>query len=832
MKGIALYPGAFKPPTRGHFLLVKSLLDNSYIAADVDRETGDFTRPEEKPEVTGVNIFIGTQERSGITQEISKQIWDIYSKYLKGNIEIKASDRNPVADVYSLLKHNPDTPFFPVVGYRDASDMADLKRFDDAKKRYPNMTILTVYSEPEDTTRATNLRKAIIDGNDKEAAKFLPAELNAEDLEAVINLLKSTVTIEERMNYSIEQVMLGLLTEEVEEVEEVTMGTPVAPIAVLPSEERQRMQNLTAYFQKLAPDDVIVDFNGQSIVITPMLYNKTVPGDYTPEQKPIEEYQDTAAAINYVPYIASILEYMVKKGMTVMPLPEIVTREDQENAANVFGRTAYYEPAEKKLVLYVTGRHPKDVLRSFCHEMIHHMQNLEGRLPFITTTNTQEDSALNEIEKEAHFLGSMIMREWEDSVKNEYNDPQDGKAAPYGSGYNPVNENALANIIAKLAAPLISLIISRAIDGLFGYIDDIKNIVAPEPYIKFLKGLEKNDEFNKQFIQLAIQREKEKNPALGSEWRELTTNLPAFKEAFDKFAEEEGIEGSNKSYLLSKVSITMWDTYLKTWKEIHQVLKKKYPDLTQDLKEGTKYRSIVADVRQAVNIALNTLLSGKKLKGYNIKTRREPSKKDRELAEKIGMTPLGVMFHNEYQTAYLGSFESKSEKGTPTKVEVSLKFALTDEVKPGKYHIDGEAGSDEGEIDIILAFNPEDGTNMLQAIQSQLTDLIRHETEHLTQSGDQVKPTKWMRGDQARRREIRKNPEIWHKYYMLPKEVDANIQGLYAKSKYEKKDFQSVVDAYLDDLVNTDIVTVGNKQKIYDLWKARIPQIGGIPNLK
>ncbi len=409
MKGIALYPGAFKPPTRGHFLLVKSLLDNSYIAADVDRETGDFTRPEEKPEVTGVNIFIGTQERNGITQEISKQIWDIYSKYLRGNLEVIASDRNPVADVYSLLKHNPDTPFFPVVGYRDASDMADLKRFDDAKKRYPNMTILTVYSEPEDTTRATNLRKAIIDGNDKEAAKFLPAELNAEDLEAVINLLKSTVTIEERMNYSIEQVMLGLLTEEVEEVEEVTMGTPVAPIAVLPSEERQRMQNLTAYFQKLAPDDVIVDFNGQSIVITPMLYNKTVPGDYTPEQEPIEEYQDTAAAINYVPYIASILEHMVRKSMTVMPLPEIVTREDQENAANVFGRTAYYEPAEKKLVLYVTGRHPKDVLRSFCHEMIHHMQNLEGRLPFITTTNTQEDSALNEIEKEAHYLGSMTI---------------------------------------------------------------------------------------------------------------------------------------------------------------------------------------------------------------------------------------------------------------------------------------------------------------------------------------------------------------------------------------------------------------------------------------
>ena len=68
-----------------------------------------------------------------------------------------------------------------------------------------------------------------------------------------------------------------------------------------------------------------------------------------------------------------------------------------------------------------------------------------------------------------------------------------------------------------------------------GYIDDIKNIVAPKPYIKFLKGLEKNDEFNKQFIELIVRRDKEKNTPLGNEWRELTTNLPAFKEAFDKF---------------------------------------------------------------------------------------------------------------------------------------------------------------------------------------------------------------------------------------------------------------------------------------------------------
>ena len=797
---IGLYGGGFKPPHRGHFHIAKEL------AKDVD----------------SIKIYIGAKIREGevITAQQSKEIWEVYAKYLGKPTEIQIAPITPILSIYQEIEANQGQDY--LVG--SSSDPEDVDKFKalqlNKKNLYDRAKLKIVSTINEEKLSATTIRT---DMDYLKTGNWMPGELSAEDKKAVLGILKATP--EYKMAEAIDDVFSSFLGEgtkekaekKEEETSEVTMGTPMAPIAVIPSELRQRMQNLTTYFQKLAPDDVSVDFNGQSIVIFPLYYNKNIPSDYTPEQEPIEEYQDTAAAINYVPYIAGILEHMIKKGMTVLPLPEIKTREDEENAANVFGRTAYYDPTKKEVVLYVTGRHPKDVLRSFCHEMIHHMQNLEGRLPAFTTTNTQEDSTLNDIEKEAHFLGSMTLREYEDSIKNE------------GSS---VNENALANIIAKLAAPLVNMIISRAIDGLFGYVDDIKNIVAPEPYIKFLKGLEKNDEFNKQFIELVIQRDKEKNAPVGNEWRELTTNLPAFKEAFDKFAEEQHIKGMDKSNLLFKISKTMWDTYLRTWKDIHQVLKKKYPDLTQDLREGTKYRSIVADVRRAVNDALNTLLSGKKLKGYNVKTSREPSKADAKLASEYGMSALGLMLNTEKQFANLGSFTSKSEKGTPTTVEVELKFALSDQVKQGTFYVDGSADSDEGSLEIMLAFNPADGTNMLQQIQPTLTDLIRHETEHLTQSGDQVKPDKWMRKDEARRKAIRQNPESWYKYFMLPKEVDANIQGLYTKSKYEKKDFQSTVDQYLDNLVKDEIITVGNKQKIYDLWKSRIPQIGGIPNLK
>jgi hypothetical protein len=115
----------------------------------------------------------------------------------------------------------------------------------------------------------------------------------------------------------------------------------------------------------------------------------------------------------------SLSKYMMDNGMNIKPLPKIkVIKDDEENASHLLGKTAYYDPNNKSITLYTMNRHPKDVLRSFAHEMIHHEQNLEGRLNNINTTNTNEDGDLPEIEKEAYEKGNMMLRNWEDSIKN------------------------------------------------------------------------------------------------------------------------------------------------------------------------------------------------------------------------------------------------------------------------------------------------------------------------------------------------------------------------------------------------------------------------------
>lgn len=120
---------------------------------------------------------------------------------------------------------------------------------------------------------------------------------------------------------------------------------------------------------------------------------------------------------SYPPLIKSLTEFMLNKGINIRPLPKVkFIDNDADNAKDFLGKTAHYDPTNKVIVLYTMGRHPKDIMRSFSHEMIHHMQNCEDRLNNITTTNITEDDYLYELEKEANTMGTMLFREWTDTL--------------------------------------------------------------------------------------------------------------------------------------------------------------------------------------------------------------------------------------------------------------------------------------------------------------------------------------------------------------------------------------------------------------------------------
>ncbi len=95
---------------------------------------------------------------------------------------------------------------------------------------------------------------------------------------------------------------------------------------------------------------------------------------------------------------------------------------DKENSLNPLGKTAYYDPAEMGISLFVDDRHPKDILRSLSHELVHHTQNCNGmfdELGEMSDGYAQEDDHLREMEREAYELGNMCFRDWEDEYKKK-----------------------------------------------------------------------------------------------------------------------------------------------------------------------------------------------------------------------------------------------------------------------------------------------------------------------------------------------------------------------------------------------------------------------------
>jgi len=98
---------------------------------------------------------------------------------------------------------------------------------------------------------------------------------------------------------------------------------------------------------------------------------------------------------------------------------------DPENASNILGKTAFYDPSSSSITVYTDNRHPKDILRSISHELVHHTQNCRGEFSEIQELDqnyAQNNKKLREMEQEAYLMGNMTFRDWEDGIKSNTNE--------------------------------------------------------------------------------------------------------------------------------------------------------------------------------------------------------------------------------------------------------------------------------------------------------------------------------------------------------------------------------------------------------------------------
>lgn len=128
--------------------------------------------------------------------------------------------------------------------------------------------------------------------------------------------------------------------------------------------------------------------------------------------------------INHLEPLIGKLSIFAKERMGFEHPPKLFLKNNHSNAEIPLGRTAHYDPNQESITLFITNRHPKDILRSLAHELVHHTQNLRGDLTPEKMTNmgknyAQDDEHMRNMEKEAYLVGNMCFRDWEDGLDDE-----------------------------------------------------------------------------------------------------------------------------------------------------------------------------------------------------------------------------------------------------------------------------------------------------------------------------------------------------------------------------------------------------------------------------
>ena len=136
-------------------------------------------------------------------------------------------------------------------------------------------------------------------------------------------------------------------------------------------------------------------------------------------------------------------------------------------------------------------------------------------------------------------------------------------------------------------------------------------------------------------------------------------------------------------------------------------------------------------------------------------------------------------------------------------------------------------GADEKEPTIFVKFLLPD-TPDWNEVRADLYDIFRHEIEHLTQRGKMCIESKYMECDAQIRYLINKGLMLeQYNYYLLPREIDAMLQGLNSRRSVTKR---TLADECHEYLLKVLPYSKDKRQIIKQKWNSRCPALS-LPNI-
>ena len=431
---IALFPGAFKPPHKGHFAAVKKLLEQA----------------------DQVVILISPKTREGVTADESVAIWELYKTLLDGSVEIRVAGESPVKEAYRVAESNPDTNFILAAGKGEDD------RFKTAIAKLPNVKSIDVGNF--EGTNATDLRVALQANNEDAIKQYIPQDINIADfLQALSKKLKANtdatpvdVNLQEKQYQNIDGAYESIVSAEESEIERAAQdfNVPIPDMryafvagnmVVLSDNIWSKLENSDSYDINSLEDAIelakeygkdwkptfdavksgkainpplVLNYDTDKYYLvggntrlmfskalgrTPKVLMGTLDLGVAKRTTTISEVKKLNESETGT--IGEFVKFAIKN-LGIQNPPRNLSLSYDTAKAKQMRSFGYFDPNSNKIWVYCGNRNMGDILRTLAHELVHRKQDEDGRISY------ESGKTGSEIENEANAKAGVLLRDF------------------------------------------------------------------------------------------------------------------------------------------------------------------------------------------------------------------------------------------------------------------------------------------------------------------------------------------------------------------------------------------------------------------------------------
>jgi hypothetical protein len=428
---IAIFPGAFKPPHKGHFEIAKMLLQKA----------------------DQLVILVSPNVRDGVDADESFGVWNLYKTLLDGPIEIKVASGSPIRETYDIVKNNPDTNFIVAFGKGESERFRQMAN-------YPNVEVFDGGYIKD--VNATQLRQALDSRDENAVEQYLPKGISVVDFLNTIgkksDLRQSTdtVSVAESQEYPTSPYH-NLVVSEMEEIERTSdeFNVPIGDIQyafetgkenILSDNVWSKLENSDSYDvqnleqaielagkykkdwkpivkaiqdEKQLPMPMVLNYGKDKYYLVAgntrlMIYralglqpivlmgtlNLTID-----ENSEVFDLNTIKLNESQTATIGEFIKYAIKN-LAIQNPPRSLTLSYDNNEAKTKRSFGYFDPNSSKIWVYVKNRNMADILRTLAHELVHRRQDELGMI------SQDSGDTGSTIENEANAMAGVLLRDF------------------------------------------------------------------------------------------------------------------------------------------------------------------------------------------------------------------------------------------------------------------------------------------------------------------------------------------------------------------------------------------------------------------------------------